>query len=111
MNQEYVYLYGGKEYGFHGNIVLMRFQIADILNPRMQILKYMQRSVKADESEDEFEYGIGGFIHKQVHLIDEIRTTKKHLEDLPAWAQESFKSFMKNKKVTKTLRKIILENQ
>jgi len=111
MNQEYVYLYGGKEYGFHGNIVLLRFEVADILNPSKYVLSYLYRSVKTDKSEDEFKYGLGGFIRKREHLIDRIQLTKKHLEDLPAWAQDSFNSFMKNKKVTKTLRKIILENQ
>ena len=111
MEQEYVYLYSSKEFGFHGNINLMRFEVKDIVNPRMRILRYMMRTVRADEGKDEFERGVGGFICKHEHLIDKIQMTKKHLEDMPAWARESFNMFMENKEVKKALKKIILENQ
>jgi len=110
MEQEYVYLYGGKEYGFHGNIMLMQFKVADVLDPDKYVLRYKYRSMRADKSHAKFERGLEGFIRKREQLIDRIQLTKKHLEDMPAWAQDSFKSFMKNKEVSKTLRKIILEN-
>jgi len=110
VKQEYVYLYGGKEYGFHGNIILMRFKVADMLDPDKYAIRYVQRTVKSDESEDEFGYGLGGFILKPKYIIDRIQLTKKHLEDMPAWAQDSFNTFMENKEVSKALRKIILEN-
>ena len=109
MDQGCVYLYSNKN--FRGNIALMQFEVADVVDPATHMLEFKVLSVKQDGSVDESEYAMYSHTMKDKYFISKIQLTKMHLEDLPAWAQESFESFMKNKEVSKTLKKIILENQ
>jgi len=109
MEQEYVYLYNNKN--FKGNDVLMQLKVADVVDPDMCMLEFKVLFVKQGESVDKSKNVVSSRMMKDNYFISKIQLTKKHLEDMPTWAQESFKSFMENKKVKKVLKKIILENQ
>ena len=110
--QEYVYLYNGKDFSFDDRVILISFKVADVLDPSKQMLRCTSQIIKKqDEVEKSFKNRTFDFAVEPGYLINRIQLTKKHLEDMPAWAQDSFNTFMENKKVKKALKKIILENQ